>query len=155
MNDLDWGSLDQVINPDATKYRFADVAHLFRKVAFDVYKPLTGIEQLWELRAGDDGESYLYALYGDSEDLTVKSEDKTGPWQATSDRTGENVTLSYKNIPIMRFASEKEGFKKAEARDFAAFLETRIQDKDFMDTLVANLPPAKSGFVAELLSADQ
>lgn len=155
MTDLDWSTLDTAVNPHRNCFRYEDVSHLFKKVAFDVYKPLSGSDQLWELRQAEDGKQYLYALYEDPEDITVESEQEEGPWRATSDHSGENVTLSYKNIPIARYAGVKEGFKPNEAGLFAEFLESKAQEKDFLEGLIRKLPDAKKEVLAGLLTIDQ
>lgn len=149
--DLDWNVVDKAVNPSKTSYLYADVGHLFRKVAFDVYKPLNGSNRLWELREGDDGQKYLFALYDEPEDITVQSgKEARASWSATPDKDGKNITLSFKNVPIVRFASARYKFAPEEAENFAGFLEAKAQDKQFLEKLYKILPDNKKKVLAEL-----
>jgi len=149
-NDLDWQSLNGELNPTTSRYRFADVSHLFKKVAFDVYKPLNESEQLWVLEEDDSGVSYIAALYDDPDDITVES-NKDQIWSAASDKDGKNVTLSYKNMPITRFASAEYGFEPDEAIEFATFLEAKATNNSFVKKLMVELPEAKRELLTDLL----
>jgi hypothetical protein len=150
--ELDWRALGESLAPRTDKLKFEQVKHLFKKVAWDAYKPLSGSETLWELREEDDGQ-YLYAVYGDEETLISKaSVDGTNDWSATSDREGKNVTLSFKHIPIKRFAASEYGFTPSEAGEFAAFLTSKASDQEFIAGLVSTLPEAKKIAVAQLIN---
>jgi hypothetical protein len=137
---FDWGKLDSVVNPKpVNRLDYNTHKHLFKKVAFDAYKPLEGsADQLWELREENDG-TYLYALYdGDSNDLVAKSNDEDSEWKATADLTGKNVTLSYKKIPVYRFASDKYSFPPERATEFAKFVESKAKDQNWVQELANN-----------------
>lgn len=146
--DLNWDALDNAITTKRAKYAFDDVKHLFKKIAFDVYKPLNGSTKLWELRE-EDGGKFLYALYEEPEEITVQAE-KTASWNAVSDKGGDNITLSYKDVPIMRFASDRYKFKPEEADLFAEFVKSKTSDKKFLDRLMKILPENKRRVLAEI-----
>lgn len=146
--ELDWQVLERSTTPQ-TKYAFDEVKHLFRKVAFDVYKPLNGSDKLWELRDDPEGK-FLYALYDEAEDLNVQSEKGPIGWEATADRDGLNVTLSFKNVPLVRFASERYNFASDEAELFAEFLKSKTSDKKFVNKLMNILPENKRQVLAGL-----
>ena len=148
--DLNWEHLSESTETARTRYKFADVQHLMRKVAFDQYKPLSGADTLWELRE-EAGTKYLYSVYDDATDLTAKSADDAD-WQATSDRDGKNVTLSFKQFPLVRFAAAEHGFAPDEADGFAKFLQTKARDQEFVSELVKQLPDAKQAALASLLN---
>ena len=148
--DLNWEHLSESTETARTRYKFADVQHLMRKVAFDQYKPLSGADTLWELRE-EDGTKYLYSVYDDATDLTATSANDAD-WQATSDRDGKNVTLSFKQLPLVRFAAAEHGFAPDEADGFAKFLQTKARDQEFVSKLVKQLPDAKQAALASLLN---
>lgn len=149
--DLDWSALENQTVSERTKYSFKDVEHLVYKVAFDQYKPLSGSDTLWELRE-EDGKKFLYAVYDKPEDLTIKSQ---SGWDAISDRDGKNITLSYKAIPIMRFASTEHGFDKEEAADFAFYLKKKAANEVFVKELIAGLPSSKRELLVQLLNGSK
>lgn len=150
---LDWENLADSTETAHTRYKFADVQHLMRRVAFDVYKPLSGSDVCWELRE-EDGIKYLYSVYDKPEDLTATST-KDQDWVATSDRDGKNVTLSFRQFPLVRFAAASHGFAQDEAEDFAKFLQAKAQDKEFADKLVRQLPEPKRAALAALLNGSK
>lgn len=149
MSSFDWSIVDKAVNKSRTVYEFSEVKHLFKKVAFDVYKPVTGSEQLWELRDGEDGKQYLFALYEEGEDIIAQASAKE--WYAIPDAQGLNITLSYKQIPVARFASTECGFTSEEAGEFAAFLEKRAASKDFVSEMLKHLPEAKRHALISLM----
>ena len=150
-SELDWASLSENTETRRARYRFDDVKSKFKKIAFDVYKPTgasAGDAQLWELR-DEGGEKFLYAIYEQPTDLTATS--ALIDWTATSDRDGKNVTLSFKNTPLVRYASAQHGFEPDEANGFAEFLQTKVQDQEFATQVVAQLAEPKQVLFASLL----
>lgn len=133
-SDFDWNSLNEVVETKKTKYKFSDYQHYFKKVAVDRYKSLNGSNQLWELRAADDGEEYLFALYNEAEDVVTGS-DSPKDFQATADKEGESVTLAYQKTPIFRFAKQTYQFPDG-ADAFADFVEKKAQDKAWVEKLM-------------------
>jgi hypothetical protein len=97
-NGFDWGIVDKAVNKKRAAYEYETHKHLFKKIAFDRFKSLDGTSQLWELRTADDGKDYLFALYGEAEDLVTESS-KEESWDAIVDSDVESVTLSYKKVP--------------------------------------------------------
>jgi hypothetical protein len=134
---FDWEKVEQAVVLEKTRYAFDTHGHLFRKIAFDRFKPIHGLKsQLWELRKGEDGKDYLFALYNEGEDLVSQS-NKDQPWEAVSDSTGQNITLAYKKVPVYCFASAQYGFEAADAQDFANFIEEKAQDKEWVNELLS------------------
>lgn len=149
MSSFNWSVVDKAVNKKRIVYEYEDVKHLFKKVAFDVYKPVTGSEQLWELRDGPDGKQYLFALYEEGEDIVAQASMKQ--WYAVPDAQGLNITLSFKQIPIARFASNECGFKPEEANAFAAFIEAKAMNQDFVKEMLKHLPEAKRNALISLM----
>lgn len=146
----DWDSLKEKVEPDESKIAFNDVKHLFKKVAFDVYKEKSGDSKLWELRE-EDGVQYLVALYENDDTLTVESNKEANEWSATPDSEGKNVTLSYRDFPLKRIAIADLGVKPDKADEFASFLVSKVQDKTFLSNLINSMPKQKKIAVLELL----
>ena len=157
--DFDWARLADVVEPkrDTQRLAWEEVRSGFRKVAWDVYKPLDDSEQLWELRDGEDGNKYLYAMY---ESAPVKTSEESKPeeiittassdWTAICDRDRKNVTLSFKGFPLKRFASDECKFTPDEAEQFAAFLQAKAAEPEFIRQVIKGLPLHVAGVVSEL-----
>lgn len=151
----DWTLLNAKLNPKKDRIDFQSTKHLFRKVAFDVYKPISGSDRLWELRHDEDGKEYLIALYSDEDDLVVESqEDGSNKWTAVADHEGKNVTLSYRDFPITRIAIAQYGVDSHRAEDFARFVEKKATDKNFIANLLASMPESKRQSVMKLLGKE-
>jgi len=150
-NELDWQALVKTAD-DPNRLVYEDVKSRFRKVAWDVYKPLTGSDMLWELR-DVEGEKFLFALYdGDEAELTVKSKTETSPWTAISSLAGENVTLSWEGVPVYRFANSEYKFKTSEANDFAKFIQRKASDESFVEGIKAKMPEIKRKALEKLMN---
>lgn len=157
--DFDWARLADVVEPkrDTQRLAWEEARGSFRKVAWDVYKPLDGSEQLWELRDGEDGKKYLYAMY---ESAPVKTSEDSQPteikttassdWTAICDRDRKNITLSFKGFPLKRFASDEFKFAPDEAEQFAAFLQEKAAEPEFVRQVITGLPLHMAGVVSEL-----
>lgn len=148
--ELDWTALGATTNPRTDRLAFDEVKHMFKKVAWDAYKPLSGSDILWELREEDDGK-FLYAIYGDENSL-VTTASVSSNWTAISDHDGKNITLSYSNVPIKRFSSVEYGFQPSEVEEFASFLKAKAEQKDFVSELLKTLPESKQVAVARLIN---
>lgn len=149
-NNFDWASLNNMVNPSKTALAFDDVKNHFQKVAFDVYKQ-NGSDKLWELRE-ENGQKFLVALYDNVENLVVEStENKPNSWVAIADSDKKNVTLSFKNTPVAKFASSEYNFTEQEADAFAKFVEKKAADASFISALVETMPEKKREVVLKLL----
>jgi hypothetical protein len=157
---FDWARLAGVVEPkrDTQQLLWDDVRSGFRKIAWDVYKPLSGSDQLWELRDGEDGNKYLFAMYENSPVKT--SEEETPPdelkvtassdWAAICDRDRKNITLSFKGYPLKRFSSDEFKFMPDDAERFAAFLQSKTASSDFVKQVIKGLPLNTAGVLSEL-----
>lgn len=117
METLDWGKLTNDLSEDKQKIPYEENKHRFRKVAFDVFQLNSSpSESLWSLEDDEDGKQYLVALYQSDENkdnIDVKSE-----WKALADKEAQNITLTYKDMPIQRFAAKDYGFDKEDVHVF-------------------------------------
>ena len=153
--DLDWTALGHDGNPRQDRLAFNENKHLFRKVAWDAYKPLSGSDILWELRE-EDGNKFLYAVYESGPELvataSVQASSTSSVWDAISDHEGKNITLSFMNVPIKRFSASEYNFAPAEAAEFGLFLKAKASEETFISELLETLPEAKKLAVAKLLN---
>ena len=151
METIDLMKVAQAINPDTKCLLYEENKHLFTKVAgaFDVFQMnSSSVESYWILEKGDDGQEYLVAQYEDSFDEPIES---INSWEALSDRAGENVTLSYKNVPIKRLASSEYGFNSSDVHIFIKALTEKLDsDQEFVDKLVKTLPKEKNNGLTSL-----
>lgn len=138
---VDYSHLDNSLNPKKV-YRLADVKDRIRKVAFDVVRFVDSenIDGLWQIQECDDGE-YIVATY-DGED--VQTEKTSSDWTVMSDKTGENLSVFYKDIPVKKVATASCGIPKEEAYLVCTYLPQKL----------ASNTTLRSGLLNEL-SADE
>lgn len=105
------------------------------RVAFDLFR-LDGNnrEDLWVVQADDDGNEFLMRTYNlpDEEDLIQKSSE----WEVLLDKTGQNLTIAYKEIPVKRIAASEYNVK---GKDEALLLREVILNKIASDESFQNL----------------
>lgn len=136
METLDWVKLANEVVQESGKVLYKPNKHLFTKVAFDVFQLNNSpIESLWQLENDENGKPFLVAMYNDED-----SEDKLmakSSWNTLSDKSGQNITLLYKDMPIHRFASNEYGFNKDDVHIFQnTLLEKLNSDSEFRQKLL-------------------
>ena len=117
-----------------------------RKVAFDMYKVLGDqYDDLWKVE-DVDGSAFLVR----SSDPKYRTKDG-GDWTAASNYDHNNVTLSYKNVPICSFSSDEYGFEGEDIFTFkSALLDMANSDGEFIKKVVASQPRAKADTLGNL-----
>ena len=111
----------------------------FHKVAFDMVKVYGDhYNDLWRVE-DMDGDTYLVRAsdpkYGHQE---------SGDWSAVSNFESTNITLSYKNVPVCRFASDEYEFCSDDILTFKSALLDRVKDDgDFVKEVLLNQPNSK------------
>jgi hypothetical protein len=137
MEKIDLESVSNLLNPKKIPYE--PNKYRFRKVGFDVFQPDDGsTPSYWILHREEDGTEYLCADY-ENEEIKSKSS-----WSALSDRENQNITLSYKNIPIRRFAAAEFSFSPENAHIFkSALIDTLNESSEFVNKLLDTLPENK------------
>lgn len=153
-NAFDWELVDRTVNKARTQYEFETHKHLFEKVAFDRFKPVnSNSPQLWELRPGDDGKQYLFALYDEAEDL-ISTSGQEKEWEAKADSDCKNVTVSYRKTPVYRVSIADFGYEHGEAKKFASFIEKKAQSKEFVDQLLNSMSEKRRSAVQKLIQGE-
>lgn len=117
-----------------------------KKVAFDMYKVLRDqYDGLWKVE-DVDGERFLVR----SSDPQYSSDSK-GSWLVTGNYDSDNVTLSYKNVPICSFSSDEFGFSKDDIFTFkSALLDVIETDSEFVKKVIGKQPEAKVAAIESL-----
>ena len=122
-----------------------------KKVAFDMYKIMKDqYNDLWKIEEVD-GESFLVR----SSDPQYDRKDD-GVWTVASNYDHNNVTLSYKNVPLCSFSSDEFGFSSDDIFTFKSALLDVVDTNDgFIKDILASQPKAKAeaikGLFPELL----
>lgn len=114
----------------------------FEKVAFDLVRitssPYNPYEGLWNL-SEVDGKKFLVRASDPKFDYK-----KSGEWTVISDYDNDNVTLSYKDIPIHRFSSREYGFSGDNISIFkTTILDKTASDDNFVKELLLEQPNLK------------
>jgi hypothetical protein len=114
----------------------------FEKVAFDLVRitqsPHNPYDGLWTL-SEVDGKKFLVRASDPKFDYK-----KAGDWSVISDYDNQNVTLSYREVPIYRFSSSDYGFSSDDISIFkSAILEKTSSDDTFLKELLLEQPSLK------------
>jgi hypothetical protein len=111
-----------------------------KKIAFDMFKVLDDKhEDLWKVES-IDGADFLVRCT-DTPSLQVK---ESGDWSAVANYDCDNVTLSYKSVPICAFSSDEYEFDKNSIFSFkSALLDIVEEDSHFVKNVIASQPSAK------------
>ena len=121
-----------------TAIELTDGLHI-KKVAFDLFKvdndPYDGLWASEEV----DGQRYLVRV--SSPEYMYKD---SGDWTAISDYDRENVSLCYKNTPVIRFSSSEYNFSDDDIMTFkSAVLERASGDNLFVRNVLLEQPEEK------------
>ena len=124
------------------KIPFEENKHKFKKIAFDVYAPLNdATDNLWVVQDTDDG-SFLTRTHWDHDNVNVKESKEEG-WDALPDKSGDNITLYYKDTPLINMSAKEYGFDQGDPRIFINSLLGFMRDKKNVAALLRDLPQNK------------
>jgi len=135
--ELDLGHLRGSLKKEASKgkiplkeamasIRFANIGpNLFRDVVDNC---------IWKIQKGEDGLDYIART--DSEGLAVESSNKS-EWAANADASRESVTLSFRSMPLCKFAGKDYGFDKKTIAVFQNYLLNKTHDTRFVKSMLA------------------
>lgn len=136
---LDKMNQDRVVQASVHRVEYQKSKALFKRVAFDLFEPSNGNDEIWQLQADADGKEWLVQVQsvGESE---VKVE---GGFSAHLNSKRTAITLLHNNEPIMKFASEDFNFTPDTANSFRKFLLKRVDDPKFVTALWNEVEPEK------------
>jgi hypothetical protein len=129
------------------KIAVSAVRNRMHKIAFDVYSieddPYDG---LWKLES-EDGKDYLVRIDGENSTPDLKN----SGWSATSNESGNSITLAYRGVPVQRLSGKIFGFNKRDVGLFKqALVEKVANDETFKNKIIDMQTDERK---AELVSA--
>ena len=122
----------------------------FAQVGLNMFRDQT-TNCFWRLEHGDDGQEYI--VRGGPESSTVVGSE-SNEWAATSDSNKESITLSYRKMPICKFAAAEFGFDNNSTEDFQKYLLERVIEATFVRSLYAYATGLCPGCGAKPLSVE-
>lgn len=123
----------------------ANHPHRFVKVAFDVYRDKNGTG-IWKVEKKNGKEFIIRAKTDDLEELKN--------FDVVADKTGENVTLAFKKVPIVRFASKAYNFDANSICLFSETLRESLRKPEFLKSLIASLDSETKKLIASEIKAE-
>ncbi len=140
--ELDYDHISNVISEKQDKLPLIGNEHRLIRVAFDLFR-LNGdsTEDLWQIQNTDDGEFIVRTFdLQEEESVTKKSN-----WNVVADSSGRNLTITYRNIPLHKVASNKYN---ANTLDEVNLLQRTLRDKlstdkSFVKLLLKEIPSNK------------
>jgi hypothetical protein len=117
-----------------------------KKVAFDIYKVMGDhYNDLWKM---EDVDGAKYLIRSSDPQYQVK---EGGDWSTSSNYEYNNVTLSYKKVPICSFSADEFGFTGDDVFTFkSALLDVVGSDQEFVKKVIASQPKAKAEAIESL-----
>ena len=118
------------------RHKLADVKHKLEVVAFDIVKfHEDDVDQLWQIQNADDGD-YIVALYDESKAVKVAS----AKFEVMINKTSEDVSIFYKNDPILRLSAKELGVPNEELYLVKRYLPSKLaENKQLLSSLLNKL----------------
>ena len=115
-----------------------------KKVAFDMVKVYGDeYDDLWWAESTNDG---VFLVRASNPEFQTK---ESSNWKAISDFSRQNITLSYRGVPIARFASSEYSFTPEDVGIFKeALLERAVGDNEFVKQVFASQSDAKKSAIS-------
>jgi len=140
---VNFGALEEHLRPKAPVYKYEDVKHRLRKVAFDIVRfvDTDNIDGLWQIQNTDDGE-VIVAMYSEESSTAEKT---ASAWRAIADKSG-NINLFYKNDPVTKVSLAKLGMADADPNAVCITLAENLStNSKLLDGLLASLSSEERG----------
>ena len=148
---VNFEALDEKLKTKHPVYRYADVKHRLRKVAFDIVRfvETDNIDGLWQIQKSDDGE-VIVAMYSDDPNMLTEKTASSSNWGAVADSYG-NINLFYKNRPVTKMSLAKLGLSNEAPEDVCRVLQEKLATNiKLLNGLLASLSSEERN---DLLSA--
>jgi len=142
---VNYSDLQGDMAPRPKAFRYDDVKHRLKKVAYDIVRFVDGddISGLWKIQQTDDGD-VIVAQYDDASNFSEveKTASVETNWQVLADRTGENVNLFYKGSPVTKLSLASIGIPTEDADVVCRYLPEKLATNEALTSnLLAELPP--------------
>mgnify|MGYP001589289631 CR=1 FL=1 len=137
---VNFGALEEGLKPQAQIFRYEDVKHRLRKVAFDIVRfvDTDNIDGLWQIKNTDNGE-VIVAMYSENAAAEYAKTKNASDWSAIADKTG-GVNLFYKTNPVTKISLAKLGMAEMEPDTVCSVLEEKLaSNKKLLRGLFASL----------------
>jgi len=142
---VNYNTLECGLKTKAQAFRYEDVKHRLKKVAFDVvkFKDADDISGLWQIQRTQEGD-VIVAKYDDNytvaEEVT-STEKVASHWSVISDRSGENIHVFYKNNPVTKIALASVGIPKEDADIICECLPDKLATNEVLaSNMLRELP---------------
>jgi len=151
---VNYNDLQGDLAPRPQAFRYADVKHRLKKVAYDIVRFTDGddISGLWQIQQTDDGD-VIVAKYDDTSNFTEveKTASVETNWRALADRSGEHINIFYKDSPVTKVSLTKIGIPTEDADIVCRYLPEKLATNE---ALTSNLlAEMSSGDLKELVKA--
>lgn len=128
---LDGFNQDRIVEASAHKVAYKEHENRFKRVAFDLFEPNNGDDEIWQLQVDADGKEWLVQIQS-----TDESESKVeGGFSAHLNNKHTAITLLHNDDPVMKFAAEDFDFTPETAGAFKKFILRKVQDPKFVTAL--------------------
>jgi len=135
--ELDLNQLGQFMKREASKGKILLKEALanprFAQIGVNLFRD-TIDSCIWQLQKGEDGNDYIIRAEPET-GLTAESQKD---WAANTDSTRESITLSFRGMPICKFAGKVYGFDRSTVELFRKYVMEKTQDVNFVRALIAN-----------------
>lgn len=142
---LDYQFLNSQINGQKTLKVSGLPPGSLKKVAWDVVKFNDhSIDGLWQIKNDPDNGEYIIALYEDYDpgQSLSKMASAESPWEVYADASGQQLSILYRDTPLLRVASSHLGIEPSEAAEVAADLPAQLtSNASLRSALLAEIPP--------------
>lgn len=136
---FDYNFVENVLNKPKT-YKLSEVHDKIKKVAFDVVRFIDSqnIDDLWQIKKGEDGEEYIVAMYSDS-DAAIK-EKKASNWTAIPDVKAGTISIIYKDSPVKKYATRTLSIQPGVEEEYCNYISTKLaESKKLVSSLLDDL----------------
>jgi len=151
--DIDWSSLCSKVIQNNDRIPVRGSEGMMVRVAFDLFRLKNDDkDDLWQVQADDDGNEFLVRTYSMPEDEELKLAKSS--WNV-QDGKGGDLTITYRNIPIYKMASQNIESPK-DLMNFRSFLLRKFAlDRAFVVRFLKSLPKNKQNLLKQAGIVDQ
>lgn len=126
---VNYNDLQGDLTPRPTAFRYADVKHRLKKVAYDIVRFVDGddISGLWQIQQTEEGD-VIVAQYDDTANFSEaeKVASVETNWRAIADRSGENINIFYKDSPVTKVSLASMGIPTEDADVVCRYLPEKL-----------------------------
>lgn len=104
----------------------------FAQVGINIFRDQAN--SIWQIQKGEDGQDYIVRGGVDESKISEASNE----WEAITDSAKANITLSFRKMPICKFAATEFGLTSEDLiEDFRQYLLENVKEASFVHSLYA------------------